>query len=386
MKIYDDAYDAILMDMEREYAQGNTYVAFLMDASALHQEDLNYFSTFYDAMEYCYEMSTDRDQYAQLPIKNVLDTLRASHEDKSLLILRDGTVDVLTMVMLRLELQEKINNKNDKVMNEQNFENLKTQIMYSGFGLEKEYDLREKMQGTDEKFTLGHEAQYGKDKVEATLNFKRSDKKDLVFYNSYDLKLDKGNGEKPMQQTFYINNMGQSITLKEAYNLMEGRSVNKNLYNKEEEKYNVWIKLDRGSLDKNGNHELHTYGANYGYSLEDVLKKHPIKELDNETSKKELLDSLKKGNVQIATFIKEGSEVKQYVEANPQFKTIKLYDEQMQPLHSRKLQEEKQDHSQGQENTSKQQNEKAGQEASDEGPGAEKAGKGKDRKRSQSIK
>ena len=270
-------------------------------------------------------------------------------------------------------------------MNEQNFENLKTQIMYSGFGQEKEYDLREQMQRNEVKFSLPHTAQYGKDTVEATLNFKKSDKSDLVFYNSYHVKLDKGNGEKPMEQTFFINNMGQSITLKEAYNLMEGRSVNKNLYNKEEERYNVWIKLDLKNTDKDGNFKLHTYGENYGYKLEDLLEKHPIKELANEEAKKELLDSLKKGNVQSATFVKGDTEVRQYIEANPQFKNIKLYDEQMQPLHSRKLQDEKQGQAEGQDAASKQKAEKEGQSTSDDGPGAEAKGKGKGKKPSRSA-
>ena len=69
------------------------------------------------------------------------------------------------------------------------------------------------------------------------------------------------------------------------------------------------------------------YHENYGYDLEAALAKHPIKELENNSHKDDLMNSLKKGNLQSATFIKEGQEVKQYIEANPQFKNLTIYDD-----------------------------------------------------------
>ncbi len=85
------------------------------------------------------------------------------------------------------------------------------------------------------------------------------------------------------------------------------------------------------------------YGKNYGFDLEEQLKKHPIKELTNDEYKKDLIDSLKKGNVQSATFVKDGQEVRQYVEANPQYKNINLYDANMQRLDSRQSQGQRQE-------------------------------------------
>jgi len=263
-------------------------------------------------------------------------------------------------------------------MNENNFEYLANQVKYSGFGEALEYELKEKMK-TEGDFTISHKVEYGKDKVEAVLNFKKSDQGDMHFYNSFTVNLQKENEKEAMQQNFFINNKGQSITLKEAYNLMEGRAVNKELTNKEGEKYHTWIQLNMKETDKDGNFKRNYYGEKYGYDLEEVLKKHPVKELENEGSKKELLDSLKKGNVQSATFVKDGAEVKQFIEANPQFKTVKLYDASMQPL-NRTYQSEKQ--GEGQANAKK--SEKEGQNAADDSPGAAK--EEAKRRRSQSIK
>ena len=50
------------------------------------------------------------------------------------------------------------------------------------------------------------------------------------------------NGVK-MEQTFYLNK-GKGVTAKEAYNLLEGRAVHKELTTKAGEPYKAWIQLD----------------------------------------------------------------------------------------------------------------------------------------------
>lgn len=97
--------------------------------------------------------------------------------------------------------------------------------------------------------------------------------------------------------------------------------------------------------------------------MESTLQKHPIKELQNEEYKKDLIDSIKKGNIQSATFIKGGHEVKQYIEANPQYKGINLYDANMQKLESRQSQGEKQGESKEQSNAKDTKNDVADGEA-----------------------
>ncbi|OYX82756.1 MAG: hypothetical protein B7Y83_13725, partial [Flavobacteriales bacterium 32-34-25] len=102
------------------------------------------------------------------------------------------------------------------------------------------------------------------------------------------------------------------------------------------------VQMDFKEADTNGNFKLNQYHQNYGYDLENALSKHPIKELETPKYKEDLMDSIKKGNRQSVTFVKDGNEIKQYVEANPQFKTINVYDANMKRIDNRQSKEEKQ--------------------------------------------
>lgn len=265
-------------------------------------------------------------------------------------------------------------------MNEKNFEYLRDQLKYTGFGDALESELKEKMQKEEPNFTLTHNTQYGNDTAAATLNFNKSKESDLYFFNSYKVELQKENSKEALEQTFYINK-GSNITMKEAYNLMEGRSVNKDLTNKEGEIYNSWVQIDFKQSETNGNFKLNHYHQNYGYDLEAALSKHPIKELETPKYKEDLINSLKKGNLQSATFQKEGNEIKQYIEASPQFKTINVYDSNLKRIDNRKSKEEKQ--SETQQTSEKQGSKKQNQTADDDGPEVPKEAKKK--KKSQSM-
>ena len=267
-------------------------------------------------------------------------------------------------------------------MNEKNFEYLKDQVKYTGFGEGLESELKAKMQKEEPNFTLSHNVQYGNDTAVATLNFKKSDQSDMYFFNSYKVELQKDNSKEALEQTFYINK-GSNITMKEAFNLMEGRSVNKDLTNKEGETYNAWVQMDFKQADANGNFKLNQYHQNYGYDLEATLGKHPIKELENTKYKEDLMDSMKKGNLQSATFLKEGNEIKQYIEANPQFKTINVYDSNMQRIDNRQSKEEKK--AEGEKASVKQDDKKQSQRADDEGPEVPKEAKKKRKSQSNSM-
>lgn len=226
-------------------------------------------------------------------------------------------------------------------MNQKNLEFLKDQLKYTGFGETFDQDLKEKMLKGETEFKLIKEGIYGADSMTAVLNFKKSDHSDLYFFNSYHVNIKKEDSKQALEQTFYINNNSSSITLKEAYNLMEGRSVNKDLKTKEGEVYNSWLKIDFKEIE-NGNFKLNHYHQNYGYDLQASLAKHSIKELENPKYKDDLLNSLKKGNLQSVTFVVAGVESKMYVEANPHFKTVNVYDANKQRINHRESKDEKQ--------------------------------------------
>lgn len=211
-------------------------------------------------------------------------------------------------------------------MNEQNFDYLKNQVKYSGFGESLETPLKEMIQKGESEFSLKHQAEFSGDTVNAELHFKKSAMTDMYFFNKYELSLTKqGQDEPAINHTFYIGK-DNNITLKEGYNLLDGRSVNKDLVNRDQEKYNAWVQLDFKETDNQGNFKLKQYHENYGFDLNKALEKHPIKELSNTEDFSRLQESLKKGNRQSVTFQIQGEEQKRFIEANPQFKNLNIYD------------------------------------------------------------
>lgn len=381
MQIRKEDYNDVLKYLVNKRWAGDEFIAFPNDSLPVHKDELFTFSDHYDVQEFCYEMSTDIDSYNFLSIRSVYRAMQEAAGNTELLIEKEGVIDVSLMVAMhyeRLEREQLNNNQNSKIMNQKNFEYLRDQVKYTGFGEGLENDLKQKIQEGNPEFKLPYETKYGNDTVNATLNFSQSKQSDMYFFNSYQVSVQKENSPETMEQTFYINK-GNNITLKEAYNLMEGRSVNKDLTNKEGQVYNAWVQMDLKQSDNNGNFKLKHYHENYGYDLEAVLSKYPIRELGNEEYKSNLMDSLKKGNLQSATFQINGAEQKQYIEANPQFKTINIYDSSMQRVDNRQAKKEQQ--SEGEDQSVKQDGKKEKQtHTEDDDPEIPKASNKKKRK------
>jgi hypothetical protein len=213
-------------------------------------------------------------------------------------------------------------------MNNENLEFLQESLKYLGFG-EKQYlskQLTEQVALAQKSFELDFEAFYDADhKLELTLYFRKSDQLDMYFFNKYVARLRSGDDpELDRAQTFYISK-GSGVTLKESFNLLLGRAVNKNLYNVEGQKYNAWIQLDFSEKDQYNNYKVKQYREQYGYDLEKTLEKYPIRELCDTELRADLIRSLKKGNQHAVSFDKVTKTEKMFIEANPQFKTINIY-------------------------------------------------------------
>jgi hypothetical protein len=224
-----------------------------------------------------------------------------------------------------------------ETMIEKNLEYLKTNIRNHGFGDTLGPELEAQLAKGAAEFTLTYKTEVNKKEMEATLYFKKSDTTDMYFFNKYDTKL-KSEKDESMAQTFYINK-GWGVTLKEAYNLLNGRPVHKELTNKEDQKYQAWIQLDFNAKDKNGNYERKQYHENYGYDLKEALSFYPIKEMMKEEDMKALIKSLEKGNVQMVTLETPGKDIKVFMEANPQYKSVTLYDNKMKRMDQDQRQE-----------------------------------------------
>jgi len=189
--------------------------------------------------------------------------------------------------------------------------------------------------------------EYDGDRVEATLHLKKSATTDFYFLNKFDLRLQKEGQANAIAQTFYLTQrkpaqeaedgspqrLENKYTLKEAYNLLAGRPVFKDLVNQEGHEYQAWVKLNFKNTMNNGNYEMKQYHTNYGFDLEKTLGHYPIKELTNPQYKESLMDSLHRGNLQKATFVgPDGKEEKLYISPNITFGSLNVFDQNKQRL------------------------------------------------------
>lgn len=218
-----------------------------------------------------------------------------------------------------------------KIMNVENYDYLKNQVKFTGFGDSLANEMKREIEKQAEKFQLNYSHAFGKDEINATLNFRKSDQQDMYFFNSYQVSVKPDGSDNAVQQTFYVGKEN-NFTLKEAYNLLCGRAVNKDLVNREQQGYNAWVQLDFKETENSGNYKLKHFTEHYGYDMAETLAKLPIKELNTEEAKSRLLESLQKGNRQSVTFLIDGAEQKRFIEANPQFKTVTVYDDSMKRI------------------------------------------------------
>jgi hypothetical protein len=201
---------------------------------------------------------------------------------------------------------------NIHTMNDQNLSYLQKQLLNLGFGEGMNAELEKQIRAKAPEFTLRATNTYNKQAVDYTLHYKAGDKDEMYFFNRYDAALQ----GKDMAQTFYINK-GSGITAKEAYNLMEGRAVHKELENKEGEKYKAWVVLDRENRTDNGNFKLKTFSEGWNYKPERAIDKMDIAGIQEAGAREKLMKSLEKGNNHQVEAMRDGKTVKVYLAANP---------------------------------------------------------------------
>lgn len=309
--------DDLFYAATHELAAGNHFIAYNTLTYFLEKTNVYFFNNESEANEFAINNISDYDNFK---------------------VIHAGSIDELLKLIpygesLRIQL---LTNK-FQIMNEQNLKYLQDNIKYHGFGEGLHPLLEEQIKKGDAEFSLAFKTEVNKKEMEATLHFKKSDTTDLYFFNKYDSKV-KNEKNEDMAQTFYINK-GSGVTLKEAYNLLNGRAVYKELTDKQDQKYKAWIQLDFSAKDKHGNYERKQFHENYGFDLKEALSFYPVKELMKEEEMKTLLRSLEKGNVQMVTLETPGKDTKVFIEANPQYKSINFYTGKMERLDQSQRQE-----------------------------------------------
>lgn len=232
-------------------------------------------------------------------------------------------------------------------MRQENYDYLKNQIKFSGFGETLSDELQKQMQKGEKEFDLVYESKIGNDPLKATLHFSRSDRAEdggetNYRFRRYNVELKSGNNQDTsMRQTFYIDNStnnrelknANNFTLKEAYNLMQGRAVNKNFVDGNGTLYNAWARLNFSDLDKNGDCRIKKKsGFDLKSRLEHINLTLPIDAMKQENFKEELISSLEKGNRQSVNAEVNGERQKIYLEVNIGSRSLNFYDKDMKPV------------------------------------------------------
>ncbi|MBK8775251.1 MAG: hypothetical protein IPM10_10670 [Chitinophagaceae bacterium] len=344
--------DSLFEQAQFELSFNRNWIAYNTINYFLDKGDVYFFEHKDEAMEFSENNISEYDNYKVIHADSIRDLLTQIPYEKQMakqlqndpdangLHNKDGNAFTDALID-HFEGQQSLFNSQVKtnVMNNENFQYLSDNLKYMGFGENLKPELEKNLNEGKAEFQLQYKAEINKKPFEVTMNFRKSDSSDMYFFNNYHASLQKSNGEK-MEQTFYLNK-GKGVTGKEAFNLLDGRSVHKDLVTKEGHPYKAWIQLDTGAKDKNNNFEVKQFHENYGFDLKGAVEKFAVAELKDPEKEKALMQSLQKGNVQSVTIEKDGSSHKMFIEADPQYKKVNLYDSNMKLVAKESLEQYK---------------------------------------------
>lgn len=288
------------------FLKDHHWIAYNSHSYELSEGDIYFFRKKEEAKEFAENNVSDFDNYKVIYASSIMNLINQLSYGNSI-----GVVN-------RIEKTIKAN-----FMNEENLNSLKENLRGMGFCDKLFANLEHNIRQCFPEFVLKMNSEFGKSKLESTLFFSRSIESNKYFFYRYDAKLKNDVGA--FSQSFDVKD-GKGVTLKEAFNLLEGRAVFKEMAPKLGEKYHAWIQLDLNQKESDGNYRLKQFPKNHDYDLKSTLQPFPIKKLLEPQKAERLLLSLQKGNKQLVTMMSEGKEQKYFVQADPEYKAITVYD------------------------------------------------------------
>jgi hypothetical protein len=201
---------------------------------------------------------------------------------------------------------------------ENNYEFLVKDLKYLGFDSSLNADLKEMLGTEADAFELEYRAAVQQEPVEAVLYFHRLSPEGYFFFSKYVLSV------SSRKHSFFVFK-GRGMTLKEGFNLLNGRAVFKQRTAKNGQTYNEWIELDLTIREDNG-FKPRLYPESYGFDLSALINSLMIDTPTANWDRAMLIRSLEKGNLQTAFIKQEGTNRKVYIQANPRERTITVHE------------------------------------------------------------
>jgi hypothetical protein len=210
-------------------------------------------------------------------------------------------------------------------MNQKNIDYLEKGLYYTGFGIEVNKALNEHIAKATPAFSIPLEMTVAGKETSFRLDFKQSEKEpSMYFFNGYQATLK----SDPEKAQFFSINKNHGITTREAVNLLEGRAVAKSTKGEDGKLYEIWTQIDYFSAKKdNGNYNRNVYFPAHGFDAAKALNDLPLKKNEGKELPQWILSSIKKGNAVTVDMIIEGEERKASMVANPQIRTIDVFDD-----------------------------------------------------------
>jgi hypothetical protein len=215
--------------------------------------------------------------------------------------------------------QNQLSLRSDAKKHETNFNLLNEKVQNIGFP-----DLSEKIKNLidkeQENFTVPLSYYINeKEKINHTLSFSKNAEGHFEL-DGFKSSLQNNSAPGNSREYYFKNGLENDFKLNEVYNLLSGRCVEHN---------HSWFQLDFNDRDASGNYHLKEFRNEYAYDLEKTLKAIPLKEISSQYEMEKLKNTLRQGDRVSAVLIKNGRENQVYIEANPQFRSLNIYDQHL---------------------------------------------------------
>lgn len=217
------------------------------------------------------------------------------------------------------------------MIHQRNFLFLCDQLKFAGFGSALSEALKKQLESGEAAFSLVYEKYVGSDQVTAVLYFRKSERSELFFFVSFELSVESSAKKEVVRRLFPVHK-NKRYTLREAYNLLSGRAVQKHFIAASGKRYTAWTQLSPSAKNSRGDQELEYFFESYGFDLAEALRQFPLLELESEEQRNHLVARLANGDRGRATLMAGEFSRACFLEADPKFRSFRFFDTSMQPI------------------------------------------------------